>query len=702
VTTYRLRNIDCPACAAGLEQGLRKVSGVRAVSIDFGSLSMKVDASDLAAVETAVKELEPMVGFVRLAGLSSAANAKAETDFELRREVPPLVLATAAGTVGLVLVNFVSWKPAASMGLGLLAFAYLVSGWGVLLGAARNMLRGKFFDELFLMGIATIGAIAIGQYEEAVGVMVFYSIGETLQRSAASRSRASIRSLLDLRPDFARLRRAGLWTELPPEEAFPGDEFLVKPGERLPLDGRVVEGEAFIDTSALTGESLPRRAFPGAEVLAGSVSIDGALVVSATRAAGESSAARIASMVENAAHMKARSERWVTRFAAIYTPIVVAMAAAIAFLPPLLIPGQSLREWVYRALVMLVISCPCALVVSVPLGYFGGIGGAARRGILVKGAQVFDALAECRAVAFDKTGTLTSGKLVVRSIEAEQGWKAEEILAWAAAAESLSRHPIASSLRAEAEARGVSIGTEDEASEVREIPGAGIAARIGGKRVLAGNDRLMQIEGVEHPMLEAEDTLILVAVDGRYAGSISLGDGLKDDAKRALSELRALGLGRIAMLTGDSASVAQRVADELGIEETYAELLPEGKLEALSKIIAELGPTGGKTIFVGDGVNDAPVLALADVGVAMGAGSDAAVETADIVLLTDEPSRVAEAISRARRTRAIVTQNIVFALGIKAAFLAMGAAGVAVMWEAVIADVGVALLAVANSLRAMK
>ncbi|HET7838475.1 MAG TPA: heavy metal translocating P-type ATPase [Rectinemataceae bacterium] len=556
------------------------------------------------------------------------------------------------------------------------------------------------------MGIATLGAIAIGQYEEAVGVMVFYSIGEVLQHSAASRSRASIRSLLDLRPDFARLRREGSWVELPPELAVPGDEFLVKPGERLPLDGRVIEGEAFLDTSALTGESMPRRAGPGSPVLAGSVSLDGALVIAASRVAGESSAARIALLVENAAHLKARTERWVTSFASVYTPIVVAMAAAIAFLPPLLFAGQELRTWCYRALVMLVISCPCALVVSVPLGYFGGIGGAARRGILVKGSQVLDALARCRTVAFDKTGTLTRAALTVRSIEPAPGRSADEVLAWAAAAESLSRHPIAASLRAEAGARSLSIGTEDEASEVRELPGAGIAARIGGRRVLAGNERLLDLEGVGHPPIEAEDTRVLVALDGQYAGSIALGDEAKGDARRAVDELRRLGVSRLALLTGDSGPVARALAEDLGIDETYAELLPEGKLEVLARIIAETGAAGGGarggTAFVGDGINDSPVLALADVGIAMGAGSDAAVETADVVLLTDEPSRVPEAISRARRTRRIVAQNIVFALGVKTAFLAMGAVGVAVMWEAVIADVGVALLAVANSLRAMK
>ncbi|HOX33430.1 MAG TPA: heavy metal translocating P-type ATPase [Spirochaetales bacterium] len=580
--------------------------------------------------------------------------------------------------------------------------AYLVAGWHVLAQAARNIARGRIFDELFLMSIATLGAFAIGQYEEALGVMVFYKIGEMLQDSASEKSRASVRELLALRPDVARLRRGESWVLLSPEEAAVGERFMVMPGERLPLDGRVLEGEAFVDTSALTGESLPRRAAPGTELLAGSVALDGSLVLDSTRPAGESSAARIAELVENASHAKARSERFVTRFAAVYTPIVCALAAVVAFLPPLVLPGASLRDWLYRALVMLVISCPCALVISVPLGYFGGLGGAARRGILVKGSTVLDALAKARTAVFDKTGTLTEGKFRVLSIEPMPGTEEDALLSLAAAAESRSLHPIAASIREASAARGLSVGTEDEASEIREVAGAGVVATIGGRRVLAGNERLLQLEAVPHDSRGIEGTTVDVAADGVYLGRILVGDLAKPDAAEAVEGLAALGVGRAVMLTGDAARAAAPIGAELGIGEVHAGLLPEGKLEKLERIIAETRATGGTTIFVGDGINDSPALALADVGIAMGAGADVAVESADVVLMTGEPSRVAEAVARARRTRRIVIQNIVFALGIKAAFLVLGAAGAAVMWEAVIADVGVALLATANSLRAMR
>jgi Cd2+/Zn2+-exporting ATPase len=624
--------------------------------------------------------------------------------FLLGREIALLSASVALGAFALFGLPALHLERAAGGFLepGIMLAAYLVAGWNVLAGAARNILCGKVFDELFLMSIATLGAFAIGEYGEALGVMVFYKIGEMLQESAQARSRVSIRSLLELRPDTARLRRGSEWVVLPSELAAIGDRFMVMPGERLPLDGIVLEGEAFVDTSALTGESLPRRARPGAEVLAGTVATDGSLVVEATRTAGESSAARIAELVENASRAKARSERFVTRFAAVYTPIVVSLAAAVAFLPPLFLPGESLREWAYRALVMLVISCPCALVISVPLGYFGGLGGAARRGILVKGSTVLDALAKARTVVFDKTGTLTEGRFRVIAIEPAAGFDEAQLLSLAAAAESRSLHPIAASVRAEAAARGLSVGTEDEASGIREIAGAGVVATIGGRRVLAGNDRLLQLEGVRHESREAEGTTVNAAVDGTYAGRILVGDAAKPDAARAVAALAGLGVRRLVMLTGDRAAAAAPVAAALGIAETHADLLPEGKLELLRRLIGETREAGGTTLFVGDGINDAPALALADVGIAMGRGADAAVESADVVLMTDEPSRVAEAVARARRTRRIVVQNIVFAIGVKAAFLALGAAGVAVMWEAVIADVGVALLATANSLRAMR
>ena len=620
-----------------------------------------------------------------------AGGAKRRVNPALRREILLLAAAAALGAAALLL------RPPLRDILAVIA--YLAAGWEVLAGAAADIRRGRVFGELFLMSIATLGALAIGYYEEALAVMIFYRVGELLEESATRRSRASVRSLLDLRPDRVRARRGDEWVELPPEEAAAGDRFLVKPGERIALDGRVLEGEAFLDCSALTGESLPRPVAAGAEALAGCIALDGSLVLEALRPANESSAARIAALVDEAAARKAPIERWLTRFAAVYTPIVVLLAAAVAVLPPLLVPGQAFAVWAYRALVMLVISCPCALVLSVPLAYFCGLGGCARRGILVKGAQTLEALAGVRTVVFDKTGTLTEGSFRVMSLRPEAGRSEEELLSLAAAAEALSTHPMALSIRSAAAARGLSLGNEDEASEIRELPGAGVVARVGSMRIAAGNDRLLHLEGIAHDRCDPDGSVVNVAVDSVFAGSILLGDEIKADARFALRRLAALGVVRTVMLTGDAHCSARPVADELGIGELHADLLPEDKIERLERIKVSAGT--GRTAFVGDGINDAPVLAAADVGIAMGSGSDVAVESADLVLMTDEPSRVAEAIFRARRTRKIVAENIVFALAAKAALLGLGALGLAGMWLAVVGDVGVALAAVANSLRTM-
>jgi len=541
-----------------------------------------------------------------------------------------------------------------------------------------------------------------------VGVMVFYKIGELLQESAALRSRRSIRAVLALRPDSARVLRDGRPVVVRPEEVRPGELVRVRPGERVPLDGAVEHGEGWVDSSALTGESVPRRAFPGVEILAGSIAREGELTIRATRPASESYAARIADLVENAAHAKARPERFITRFARWYTPAVVAAAAGLAFLPPLLLPGQELSDWVYRALVMLVISCPCALVLSVPLGYFAGLGGAARRGILVKGSQSFEALADARAVIFDKTGTLTRGEFEVRAVIPRDGRSEREVLECAALAESGSNHPVAAALRREAGRRGLAPAPESGAPVSRkEVAGRGVSARSGESHVLAGSAAFLSEEGIAlqetppEPELGA-GTEVLVAADGSYLGRILLGDFVKPDAREALDRLRAQGIRRLVLLTGDARGPAHEAASELGIEEVHFGLLPHEKLERMETFLAERKGEAGKVLFVGDGINDAPVLARADVGVAVGTGADAALETADAVLMTDRLSALPEAVDRARKTRGIVRQNIVFALGFKLAFLALGAAGFADMWLAVAADVGVALVAVMNSVRALK
>jgi Cd2+/Zn2+-exporting ATPase len=590
----------------------------------------------------------------------------------------------------------------------LFAAAYLLAGWNVIAGAVRNLLAGRPFDELFLMTVSTVGAFLIGHPEEAVGVMVFYKVGELLQESAALRSRRSIRAVLALRPDSARVLRDGRETVVVPDEVRVGELVRVRPGERAPLDGAVEHGEGWVDSSALTGESVPRRAFPGVEILAGSIAREGELTIRVTRPASESYAARIADLVENAAHAKARPERFITRFARWYTPAVVAAAAGLAILPPLLVPGQSLSDWVYRALVMLVISCPCALVLSVPLGYFAGLGGAARRGILVKGSQAFEVLAEARAVVFDKTGTLTRGEFEVRDVIPRDGRSEREVLECAARAESGSNHPVAAALRREAERRGISPAPEGAAPVSRkEVAGRGVSARNGDFHALAGSAAFLSEEGIALPEAPVEPELgagteVLVAADGTYLGRILLGDSVKPDAREALDRLRAQGIRRLVLLTGDARGPAHEAASELGIKEVHFGLLPHEKLERMETFLAERKGEAGKVLFVGDGINDAPVLARADMGVAVGTGADAALETADAVLMTDRLSALPEAVDRARKTRGIVRQNIVFALGFKLVFLSLGAAGFADMWLAVAADVGVALVAVLNSVRALK
>jgi Cd2+/Zn2+-exporting ATPase len=599
-----------------------------------------------------------------------------------------------------------SWLPVYSPKI-LFIIAYLVVGSDVLLGAARGILRGRVFDELFLMSIATLGALVIGYYEEAIGVMAFYRIGEALQESAYDKSLRSIRALLALRPDVARVRRDGRWLEMAPEKAVVGDSFMVKPGERVPLDGTVIEGASFIDTSSVTGESIPKSVGPGSDILSGFIALDGSLTARATKTAENSAAARIISLVDDASKAKAKSERFVTRFARVYTPIVVGLSLCIAFLPPIAGMG-SLAEWSYRALVLLVISCPCALVVSVPLAYFAGIGAAAGRGILIKGGETVDRLSKSGSIVFDKTGTLTNGRFVIWKVMPEPGWDEAGVLTLAAAAESHSRHPLAESIRKAAEERGLSIGSEDEASAIREIPGAGVCAEVGGRRICVGNDKLFEIEGI--PVWKSDSknekdegsTIIRIAVDGSPAAVLTAGDDPRSETREALSALKTLGVHRIAMLTGDTQESALRVARRLDIPELSAELTPEGKLEKLKDIVKETASTGRSTVFVGDGVNDAPALALADVGVAMGDGTDVAVERADVVLLSGDLSLLVDAVRRSKTTQAIAVQNIALSLGVKAAIFILGVAGIAGMWAAVFADVGVALLAIVNSLRTMR
>ncbi|NJK48907.1 cadmium-translocating P-type ATPase [Candidatus Gracilibacteria bacterium] len=619
-------------------------------------------------------------------------------DFELKRELLPIFLVIILFTLGFTFEETLHNTPFSIAEYLVFIPAYLLSGWNVLTIAGQNILRGRFFDENFLMTIATLGAIAIHKLPEAVGVMLFFKVGELFQEYAVGRSRKSIKSLLEIRPDYANVKVNGEIKTVSPEAINLGDLIVVKPGEKIPLDGEIISGDSQVDTSALTGESVPRPVGVGETVLAGMLNQTGVLLVKVTKLFGESSIARILDLVENASSKKSPTQKFITKFARYYTPFVVFASLAVALIPPLIIPGASKWEWVYRALILLVISCPCGLVISIPLGYFGGVGGAAKRGILVKGAMYLDTLTQVKTVVFDKTGTLTKGVFKVTEIVTRNGLTKDELISVAAQVESHSNHPVAQSIR---EAYGQQID-DSEVKDYQEIAGHGIKATVKEKVVIAGNDKLLHRENIEHNTCDVRGTVVHLAVDNCYAGYISIADEIKDDAPYAISRLKKLGVENTVMLTGDSRIVAAKIADELGLDSYMAELLPEDKVEALEKIIAQSG-SKKKVVFVGDGINDAPVIARADVGMAMGGlGSDAAIETADVVIMTDAPSKVAESIQVARKTRNIVWQNIIFAMLVKGLFITLGAIGLATMWEAVFADVGVALAAIFNATRILK
>lgn len=573
--------------------------------------------------------------------------------------------------------------------------AYAVTGGDVILRAIRNVSRRQIFDENFLMSVATGGAFCIGQYSEAVAVMLFYKIGMLFQDRAVEKSRKSIAELMNIRPDYANLKRGDAIDRVDPDEVNIGDVIVIKPGEKVPLDCVVMEGSSTLDSSPLTGESMPKAVREGDELLSGAINLNGLLVARVTKNASESTASKILDLVENAAAKKSRSENFITKFARFYTPAVVGGAAFIAVVPPLALEGAALGDWVYRALVFLVISCPCALVISIPLSFFGGLGAAARKGILVKGSNYLEALADAEVAVFDKTGTLTKGTFEVQEVVSKGIYNNEEILKFAACAESFSNHPVSLSIRR-------AYGKEIDAaliSNVKEIPGQGITATVNGRFVAAGNARLMDMLGitVEDPGEAA--TVVHVAVDSEYKGYIVIADVIKEDAAKAISEMKAQKVKKVVMLTGDAESVAESVAMSLGIDEAYGGLLPADKVQKVEELMAGKSAKG-KLIFVGDGINDAPVLARADVGIAMGGlGSDAAIEAADVVIMTDEPSKVPAAIKIAKRTLAIAKQNIAIALGVKGAVLALGALGMATMWAAVFADVGVTLIAILNAMR---
>ncbi|MBD2448373.1 cadmium-translocating P-type ATPase [Nostoc sp. FACHB-152] len=619
-------------------------------------------------------------------------------EFILKNEIFSLALIGILYITGLVFEQQLHNTPYAIGEYLIFIPAYLLSGWSVLTIAGRNILKGRIFDETFLMTIATLGALAIHKLPEAVGVMLFYKIGELFQDTAISRSRNSIKALLEVRPDYANVETEDKLNKVSPETVKIGEIVVIKPGEKIPLDGEIISGTSQIDTSALTGESVPQTVRVGDRVLAGTINQVGLIKIRVIKLFNESSIAKILDLVQNARSKKAATEKFITKFARYYTPVVVFISLAVAILPPLLIPGATSSEWVYRALILLVISCPCGLVISIPLGYFGGIGGAAKRGILIKSSMFLDTLTTVKTVVFDKTGTLTKGVFKVIKIVPFNGYNEQEILELSAKVESHSNHPIAQSIR---EAYGDSFEIT-EIKDYEEIAGHGIRAKVGNKLVLAGSDRLLHKENIIHNTCNVEGTVVHLAVDNIYAGYIIIADELKADAKEAILALKRMGVEKTVMLTGDNQAIASRISQQLGIDSYIAELLPEEKVSAIEKLLSN-NSKHGKVAFIGDGINDAPVIARADVGMAMGGlGSDAAIETADIVIMTDAPSKVATAIQIARKTRTIVWQNISFALAIKTAFIGLGILGVATMWEAVFADVGVALLAIFNATRVMK
>ena len=580
--------------------------------------------------------------------------------------------------------------------IALFIISYIIVGGDVVKRAVKNIFKGQVFDENFLMSIATIGAFFIGEYPEGVAVMLFYQVGELFQSYAVGKSRKSIASLMDIRPDYANVKKGDELVKVDPDEVQIGDIIVIKAGEKIPLDGKVIEGSSMIDTSALTGESVPREVEVGSDILSGCININGVITAEVTKEFGESTVSKILDLVENASSKKSNSEQFITKFARYYTPVVVIIAVFLAIIPPLVIDGATFSDWIYRALAFLVVSCPCALVISIPLSFFGGIGGASKKGVLVKGSNYLEALAETEIVVFDKTGTLTKGVFNVQEIHPE-GVSKEDLLELTAHAESYSTHPISLSLK-RAYSKEIDNG---RISDVEEISGHGVIATVDGKKVMAGNIKLMKMMDIPYFKGELIGTIVHVAVNNKYIGYIVIADEVKEDSAQAIKELKAAKIKQTVMLTGDNKSIGSKVAKELGLDKVYAELLPADKVEKLEELFSQKSKKG-KLAFVGDGINDAPVLARADIGIAMGGlGSDAAIEAADVVIMTDEPSKIATTMKISKKTLKIAHQNIVFAIGIKIIVLILSAFGITTMWAAIFADVGVTIIAVLNAFRAL-
>ncbi len=706
-----IEGLDCPNCAAKVERKINTLEGIKEANVDFLGKKIVVLADEISEnelvelIQTEVDKIEDGVKVFVPKVQAGESSSEEEDTGKIKKKL-------LIGGILFVLGIFVP-KTLFIPKLAVFLVSYLVIGGDVLLSAFKNILNGQVFDENFLMAIATIGAFAIGEYPEGVAVMLFYQLGELLQGIAVNNSRKSIVSLMDIRPDYANIKVGEGIKKVSPEEIKVGEIIVVKPGEKVPLDGKIVKGVSTFDTSALTGESLPREAKAGDDVLSGFINKNGLIEIQVAKVFSESTVSKILYLMENAGSKKSKTENFITKFARYYTPAVVITALIVAIFPPLLIQGATFLDWIYRALIFLVVSCPCALVISIPLGFFGGIGGASRHGILIKGTNYLEVLNDLESVVMDKTGTLTKGIFKVTEVNAENNIKINDfennkteltkplLLKYAAHIEKFSNHPIAQSIVAEYE-NSVSKVDENVVKDFEEISGFGIKVNINNHQFLAGNSKLMNLENITFDKKENLGTAIYLAADGKYIGNILISDEVKEDSARAIKGMKENGVKEIVMLTGDNEAISKNIAEKLGIDKVFTELLPNEKVEKLEEIYKTKSEKG-KVAFVGDGINDAPVLARADLGIAMGgAGSDAAIEAADVVIMNDEPSKIVTAIKIAKKTKEIVWQNITIAFAIKIVVMALGLFGDATMWEAVFADVGVALLAVLNATRVLR
>ncbi|MGF7430081.1 heavy metal translocating P-type ATPase [Thermoanaerobacterium thermosaccharolyticum] len=687
--TFLLEGLDCAVCAAKIEDNVKKIDGICNANVDLINTKLTVELEDINKINDINKTIKKVVKDVEPNIHISDFESKIVKSKDSRFKWKIMQLLSAAALFILPVI----FKLPEYAKFSLFFISYIISGGEIIALSIKKILKGQLFDENFLMSISTIGAFAIGKYEEGVSVMLFYQIGTLIEDYAVDNSRKSIKDLMDIRPDYANLKIENNIKKVPPEAVNIGDIILVKPGEKIPLDGKVIDGKSFVDTSSLTGEYLPMEVGIGSNVLSGFINKNGLLTVKVEKNFKESTVSKILDLIENAGNKKAQAENFITKFAKYYTPIVTLSALFIATIPPLLL-NENFSNWIYRALVFLVISCPCALVISVPLSFFSGIGAASKSGILIKGSNYLEALNDVKTMVFDKTGTLTEGSFKVTEINAENPLKSNELLKYAAYGEYYSNHPIASSIVN-------AYGSKIDAGKIKdyvELAGNGIKAIIDDKEILIGNSKLMKSHNIAFKNVRPYSA-VHIAVDGKYAGYIVISDTIKKDSKDTVKALKSLGVERLIMLTGDKKEISEYISNELGLDDVYSELLPDEKVNVVDELCSNTD-LKGKVAFVGDGINDAPALTRADVGIAMGKiGTDAAIEAADVVLMTDEPYKLVDAIKIAKKTHKIVLENIIFALGVKLSVLILGALGLATMWEAVFADVGVTVLAVLNSLR---